>query len=127
MKSRFFAFLLPLALALSACGAYTPLHLPQANITTNIPFYSTTVTIVNSTSLSMDIVRDGRLVRKDLGSGQYFTTDIYNLSNSSMQSTFVVIAHQKGTLVGTASRSFYVSGYSRQSEVWRVNRGELYL
>lgn len=120
-RALFIIVLLPF---LGAC-TYTPLRLPQANITTNIPFYSTTVTVLNGTNLTLDIVRDGLMVRKNLRPGQYFTTEVYNLSASSMQTTFIAIGREGGKFVGTASRSFYINGYGRQSEAWTVRRHDI--
>ncbi|KKU14626.1 hypothetical protein A3A20_02650 [Candidatus Wolfebacteria bacterium RIFCSPLOWO2_01_FULL_45_19] len=112
------------AALLGGCAGY-PVNYPQVQIRSNIPWHTTTVTIVNNTSFVLNVVHDGRLVRQDLKPGQYFTAELYNFSTASTQSSFVVIARDGDKLAGTASRSFYIGGYSRQSEVWIIGKWEV--
>lgn len=123
MKMKVIAVLAVVAL-LAGCVSY-PVGMPQTEVRTNIPWHTTTVTIVNGTGFVMDVIHDGRLVRQELKAGQHFVAELYNLSGSSAQSSFVVIARDGEKLAGTASRTFYVRGYSRQSEVWTILRWDI--
>lgn len=115
---------------LAGCTSYG-LRLPQPRIVTNIPYHSTTLTIVNAApDTVLNIIHDGRLVKNELELGQYFTINLWNWSGSYYgsyaQSTVTVVATDtSGKFVGTAARSVYVSGYERRSESWSVTLIEL--
>lgn len=124
--TRFLA-VLAVTLLTSCSGVVYYLSPLQPRIVTNIPFHAAVVTVVNALpDLRLDIIHDGQTLFCDLGPGQHYSFGMNNWSTSSLQTTVTVLAKDNdGRLVGTAVRSFWVSGYYRQSESWTVNRYEL--
>ena len=123
MKLVFF-LILPL---LSACSLCYGIPLPQAYIVSNIPWHQTVITVVNSTpDLVLDVIHDGVLRGENLKSGQYMTIFTRNFSGSPAATTVTVLGKDmENKFVGTANRTFYVTGYSRQSESWSVTISQL--
>jgi len=105
--------------------------LPQIKVFSTIPWNSAVITVVNgvvdSSDLVLDVIHDGVLIWSGVRPGQYRTIRMSNYSGTAAQTTVTVVAkYSDGRLAGTASRSFYVSGYYRQSEVWTVGKWDIH-
>ncbi len=122
MKTGIWGAALLITIVTTGCvTAYGPIG-PTASIYTNVPFHASTVTIVNGTPHQLDVVCDGRPVARGLRPGQHFSLRIFG---GEMTTSCAVIAAQRGRLVGTAERTFYVSGQYRRSETWTVRHWDI--
>mgnify|MGYP001584092570 CR=1 FL=1 len=84
------------------------------------------ICIVNSTpDLLLEILHDGKSLKKGLREGEYFTIRINGNSDREVTSAIIIIARSKnGSLFGVANKTFPVSEEPK-SESWIVSREEL--
>lgn len=121
---RAFAFA-GLVLLLAGCGGYTVYGGPGIKVESTIPFYGATVKVVNGTNFMVQLIDDNGRKAEVVAPGQVVTHRFWNFSGTSAEFSLVAIAtDERGALVGTASRRFSVSGYSKQSEPWMLSKYE---
>ncbi len=119
-------FLFLLFPVLSGC-LYTH-YLPEPKVTflSDIPYYTCRITVMNGTNYYADIINDGRLIWENVIPGDFRAVEKWNVSNSSAETSIVVrFKDSNNRFVGTAYRTFYVSGYHRQSPVWNISRYDI--
>ena len=106
-------------------GCFGGYYYGGVKVYSNVPYHSSTITVMNGTMFVLDVIHDGRLVWTGVSPGEHRAVGVWNLSSSGLQTTIVIRAYDNDRLVGTAYRAFYVSGYYRQSEVWNVLRWDI--
>lgn len=106
---------------LSGCGLLGI----SIGVNTNIPIHSNIVTVVNSTSVDLEIVVNGKPITC-LSPGGYYPVNLRNLDTRPATVSFMAIGRDKnGNFVGVASTSRSVSGYYQNSDSWPIHDHDL--
>lgn len=115
--------LAPLSLLMGCNGI--PSARPQI-FTRNIPYHSTTVTVVNGTDgMVLDVIQDGRVVGQNIQTGDFYSVDLRDWSGQTSTVSLAVVGHHDGRMTGTTTRRFRVNGNRRDSETWVIRTRDL--
>jgi hypothetical protein len=117
------AMLAAFALVFATGCAYTIGPGAGVQVVSNIPYHTTTGKVVNGTNFTVTLIDDSGRNSQRIAPGGWVMHNFWNMSGSSANASLVALAtDEAGRLVGSATRSFYISGYSRQSETWLLRK-----
>lgn len=121
--TRFIGLATLLFFAVGCEGLYytMPIGLPRVTVTTNPAYRNLTLSVENvHPSTLMSVKLNGVLVKTDIPVGGNWVVRAGNLFSpyTAQFAVTTIFIDQAGNYLGTASKTFYVSGYSQDAQVW---------